>query len=421
VESEGQWERNDSSQQTDDVYIPPSITPAITVSPAPSPVPTEVHHHHHHKTEIINNNNNNSTPVAPPAAPSVIYDITVYKNNFNFRKDGNGPPPVPVQPLGTALMLLPPTDDDILSTASMSIGLPEVTPLHSPTDVLPMGDKAARHDGRVKPPMQRNDLNNSFESKGNLPNKGSGKGPSNGFPPLNTEEPILPQKPKKAEPIELPRDSSPARSPFEVPNDEDNSIEPPTYNNNEDANTPPLFSTNKPPGSGNNNPPKKSKPSDNPTTRSFPEPPFSRNSPQRKADRRPNAGPTGGGGAQQSPKVANPNMAPLRQFPAPSAPQSQPNNGAGRTPVSPKSNGTNPPSANANKAPMMNSPSGRRTPKQSPPSENGDNREKPNVNPREARGKLGGVAGKAGAPEGWKPWARSAQPFTDHPGFLGND
>lgn len=47
--------------------------------------------------------------LAAAPTPSVIYDVTVYENTFNFRKDVT--PPLPVQPVPNSLMLLPPPED----------------------------------------------------------------------------------------------------------------------------------------------------------------------------------------------------------------------------------------------------------------------------------------------------------------------
>ncbi|KAH7726751.1 hypothetical protein AAVH_05638 [Aphelenchoides avenae] len=112
VERDREWSGVDAEQQTDAIFdqrSPRSATPAITVSPAPStPTTKEIHHHHHHKTEVINNNNTVTTSPAPPSS-NVIYDVTVYENTFNFRKDAI--PPLPIQSVPNSLMLLPPPEE----------------------------------------------------------------------------------------------------------------------------------------------------------------------------------------------------------------------------------------------------------------------------------------------------------------------
>ncbi|KAH7726750.1 hypothetical protein AAVH_05637 [Aphelenchoides avenae] len=145
---------------------------------------------------------------------------------------------------------------------------------------------------------------------------------------------------------------------------------------------------------------------------------MSRDSPQRKAARRrtPPGNGGGSGGSNRSPNPADPNMVPLRTFPAPPK-QRSPSEHGRRSPGQKSPEGGAPPRSRSS-GPLMAPPGGGRSALGSPPDDGRGGSGRPDVNPRGARGKLGGVAGKSGAPEGWKPWGKNDGAFSSHPGFL---
>uniref|UniRef100_A0A914EJ54 Uncharacterized protein n=1 Tax=Acrobeloides nanus TaxID=290746 RepID=A0A914EJ54_9BILA len=328
-----------------------------------------------------------SIPISQTVAPPIIYDVTIYENNFN--KEMIVPPAPYYSANNPAMLLPPPQEQDVISAASMSIYVDRSPPL-SPKHIVHRG-MVPQIDGNVTPLPTRDfplppppppPRDNSPERTPVVDLRRSITPPPRHIRRHSADNiPIIHKQP-----------SSPIRSPFEVP---ESSPEPLIL--------PPLPPVRK---KKKNRPkshspirktPEFTKQSIASEPRSFPKPP----PPKRSLDRTP----------PPSKRSIEKTLPSFTKRPIPKDP--------------PSTRPSFPSKQSAQKSPVKK----RRTPSEPRNRSNDDSLMKaPMKSPndagfRSARGQLGGVAGGrlGNRPDGWKPWAKSPNVFSGHPGFLDED